>query len=188
MLEGAPFTLTGSARGFVGFWLDRQYGVLAYSPVFLLLPACWAIAWPAARWAALPVVALVIPMSAFVEWWGGFSPAGRYLVPIMPFCAIAVAIAARQALVARAGAALLVPQAIMVAYAWQHPRTLWPIDDRNPLLMRLGPLGRAYEHALPSLRFGELNHAIALAALWIVVNACVAVIVWQRDRAISSPR
>src|SRR5439155_24895705 len=95
MLEGAPFTLTGSARGFVGFWLDRQYGVLAYSPVFLLLPACWAIAWPAARWAALPVVALVIPMSAFVEWWGGFSPAGRYLVPIMPFCAIAVAIAAR---------------------------------------------------------------------------------------------
>jgi hypothetical protein len=71
----------------------------------------------------------------------------------------------------------------MVAYAWQHPRTLWPIDDRNPLLMRLGPLGRAYEHALPSLRYGELNHAVPVAVVWIVINAGIAALVWRHKRA-----
>jgi len=180
MLQGAPFTLAGSARGFVGFWLDRQYGLFAYSPIYLLLPACWAIAWPKARWAILPVIALVVPMSAFVEWWGGFSPAARYLVPIMPFSALAIALAARGTLIARAGAVLLVPQAIMVGYAWQHPRTLWPMDDRNPLLMRLGPLGRAYEHALPSLRYGELNDALAAGVVLLLVNAAAAALVWHR--------
>ncbi len=182
MLEGAPFTAIGSARGFIGFWLDRQYGLFAYSPLYLLLPACWAIAWSNVRWTALPVVALVLPMSAFVEWWGGFSPAARYLVPIIPFCALAIALATRSTFIRRAGILLLLPQAVLVGYAWQHPRTLWPVDDYNPLLTRLGPLGAAYEHALPSLRYGGLGHAFLAGLFLVVVNAGVAALVRRHER------
>ena len=182
MLDGIPMTLGGTGRGLAGLWLDRQYGILAYSPVYLLLPAYWAIAAGHMPWAALPVLAMVVPMAAFVEWWGGFSPAARYLVPIVPFCAMAATYALRKKVVWWTGILLVVPQILVVGYAWQHPRTLWPIDDRNPLLMQLGALGRAYEHALPSLRNGELNHAFVTGLVLVAVNAGVVVFVWCRDR------
>ena len=152
MLEGVPLALGTTGRGFAGLWLDRQYGILAYGPIYVLLPACWAIAMRNVPWAVLPVLAIVAPAAAFTEWWGGFSPAARYLVPTIPFCAVAATYALRNKVVRWTGILLLVPQVVIVAYAWQHPRTLWPIDDGNPLLMQLGSLGRAYEHALPSLR------------------------------------
>jgi len=185
MLDGVPLTLSGTGRGLAGLWLDRQYGILAYSPIYLLLPAYWAIAMGNIPWAALPVIAMVMPMAAWVGWWGGFSPAARYLVPIVPFCAVAATYALRSKVVRWTGILLLVPQVVIVGYAWQHPRTLWPIDDRNPLLMQLGPLGRAYEHVLPSLRYGELNHALVAGLVLFAVNAGVVVLVWCRDRVIA---
>jgi hypothetical protein len=182
MLDGVPLTFSGTGRGLAGLWLDRQYGLVAYSPIYLLLPAYWAIAAGNMPWAALPVLAMVVPMAAFVEWWGGFSPAARYLVPIVPFCAVAATYALRKKVVWWTGILLVVPQILIVGYAWQHPRTLWPIDDRNPLLMQLGALGRAYEHALPSLRYGELNHAFVTGLVLVAVNAGVVVFVWCRHR------
>jgi hypothetical protein len=182
MLAGVPLTLGGMGRGLAGLWLDRQYGLLAYSPIYLLLPAYWAIAAGTVPWAALPVVAMIVPMAAFVEWWGGFSPAARYLVPIVPFCALAATHALRNRVVWLTAIVLLMPQALIVGYAWQHPRTLWPIDDRNPLLMQLGPVGRAYERALPSLRYGELGDAVVAGLVLVALNAGVVVLVWCRDR------
>jgi hypothetical protein len=182
VLDGVPLTLSETGRGLAGLWLDRQHGILAYGPIYLLLPAYWAIATGNMRWAALPVLAIVVPIAAFVGWWGGFSPAARYLVPIVPFCAVAATYALRNSVVRWTGILLLVPQVLIDGYAWQYPRTLWPIDDRNPLLMQLGPLGRAYEHALPSLRYGELSHAFVAVLVLVVVNAGIAVLVWYRDR------
>jgi hypothetical protein len=127
-------------------------------------------------------VAMIVPMAAFVEWWGGFSPAARYLVPIVPFCAVAATYALRNGVVRWTGLLLLVPQVLILGYAWQHPRTLWPVGDRNPLLMQLGPLGRAYEHALPSLRYGELNYAVTAGLVLVAINAGVVVLVWCRER------
>jgi hypothetical protein len=183
-LDGVPLALGGTGRGLAGLWLDRQYGLVAYSPIYLLLPASWAIASGSMPWAVLPVLAVVAPVAAFAGWWGGFSPAARYLVPIVPFCAMAATYALRKNVVRWTGILLLVPQVLIVGYAWQHPRTLWPIDDRNPLLMQLGALGRAYEHALPSVRYGELNHAFVAVLVLFAVNAGVVVLVWCRDRVI----
>ena len=103
----------------------------------------------------------------------------------MPFCAVAATHALRNNVVRWTGILLLVPQVLIVGYAWQHPRTLWPIDDRNPLLMQLGSLGRAYEHALPSVRSGELNHAFVTGLVLIALNAGVVVLVWCRNRVIA---
>jgi hypothetical protein len=48
--------------------------------------------------------------------------------------------------------------------------------------MQLGALGRAYEHALPSLRYGDLNHALVTGLVLVAINAGVVVFVWCRDR------
>lgn len=185
MIDGVPLTVSGALRGFAGLWLDRQYGLFAYAPVYLLLPACWAIAGAGASWTLLPVAALAIPMGAYADWTGGFSPAARYLVPIIPFCAVAMALAARRRAVRWTVAALLVPQAAILAYGWQHPRTLWPTGGLNPLLERLGSLGRMYEHALPTLRAGSLTQAAIAAALILVLNA--ALVAWARAQRPNTP-
>jgi hypothetical protein len=120
--------------------------------VYLLLPAALWVrrqeSWP---W-IVAALALIVP-GAGHQWWAGFSPAGRFLVPLVPIgCLIALPIA-RSAVLRAAALVLLVPQAIMTAYAWQHPRLLWPQGDgeNRVLAILLPPLGRAYR-AIPSFR------------------------------------
>src|SRR5262245_55136003 len=172
MLDTLPFTLEGAPRGFLGLLFDRQYGLLSVAPWYLLMPAAWVLAGRRALWFLLPVLALDLPMAGFIVWWGGFSPAARYLVPLLPFGIAAMAWALEHPIFRRfaiAGAALQIP---ITAYAWQRPRTLWPIGDANPLLDALGPIGRAYEALLPPLTNGQpLLWAVVVLAVALGLNA-----------------
>jgi hypothetical protein len=111
-------------------------------------------------------------MASFVVWWGGFSPAARYLVPLLPFCAAAVAWSPRAP--APPPCRHLAAQSVQVpitAYAWQHPRSLWPVGTSNPLLDALGPVGRAYEYLLPPLTNGQpLLPAVVFLAVVLGLN------------------
>ncbi len=151
MVDTLPFTLSGAPRGLLGLLFDRQYGLVADAPWYFLLPAAWMLAGRRAALFLLPAIALIGPMAGFVVWWGGFSPAARYLVPMLPFCAVALAMALDNAIFRRVAILAAVLQVPITAYAWQRPRSLWPTGDTNPLLDALGPLGRAYEHLLPAL-------------------------------------
>src|SRR4029079_767482 len=118
-----------------------------------LLPAAWWIGrkrnWP---W-LIAVAALLVPAAAHDQWWGGFSPAGRFLLPLIPICCLAARPLVERRVLRYCALALLVPQLIMTAYAWQHPRLLWRQGDgeNRILAILLPPLGRAYR-AIPSLR------------------------------------
>jgi hypothetical protein len=177
MLDTLPFTLSGAPRGVLGLLFDRQYGLVAGAPWYVLLPAAWMVAGRRAALFLLPVAALAAPMATFVVWWGGFSPAARYLVPVLPFCVAAVAWSLERPLFRRVvllGAAVQVP---ITAYAWQHPRSLWPVGTSNPLLDALGPMGRAYEYLLPPLTNGEpIVPAVAVAAATIALNVLLVVV------------
>ena len=50
----------------------------------------------------------------------------------------------------------------------------------GPLLERLGTIGRAYEHALPSLRYGEVDRALVAGILLIAANVAIAALVRRR--------
>jgi hypothetical protein len=152
-LEGVPLSVSGLKYGLAGLWLDRQSGVLAYAPIYWLLPVCWIITrrrtWPY----LVPAALLYLPAAAFLEWWGGFSPAARYLVPIMPLCLVPMAYAMRHRFVRYAAGILLLPQLAIDLVVWQHPRALWPAaSGLNPALDYLGALGHAYARFLPALR------------------------------------
>jgi hypothetical protein len=98
---------------------------------------------------------LFLPMSAFDEWWGGFSPAARYLVPLIPVCAVCLARGLQRRRILWALAALAVPQVVIDAVAWQRPRLLWPQDTgSNVLLDRLGWFGTQMQRLLPDVRHG----------------------------------
>jgi hypothetical protein len=81
-------------RAPVGLLLDRSYGLVPIAPVFLLslagLPAFVRrrAAWPH----GLVGIAVLLPALSWRMWWGGQCPPARFLVPMLPLLAAALAL------------------------------------------------------------------------------------------------
>jgi len=82
-------------EGLLGLLFDQQYGLLMVAPVYALWLA-GAILLLRRREEHAPFILGVIATtlvvaSCFPMWWGGWSPAGRFLVPLLPvlaFCSV----------------------------------------------------------------------------------------------------
>ena len=119
--------------------------------------------------------------AAHSGWWGGFSPAGRYLVPLSPIAACVATIAWRRRLFRYACVVLLIPQIFISADGWQHTRSLWPQGDgHNRILSDLLAWIGAGETMLPSLRVEP--ESSGRAALWVGAFALINFLVWMRLR------
>jgi hypothetical protein len=176
-LERAPFSIAAFAHGAPGLLIDRENGLFWWAPVWMLLPAAWWLRPGLLRW-LLPVAALFIPVAAHDQWWGGFSPAGRFLVPLIPiFCLVALSLV--QCTTSRRTAiGLLVPQLLIAAYGWQHPRTFWPLGNGHNRVLAavLGPLGSA-ERWLPSFRVPSETTWLSAAIVLVAIAALNVVVV-----------
>jgi hypothetical protein len=101
-----PFALYGSripkpmarmtpGRTLLGTFLDGGFGLLVYAPVFVLgLAGLRRLLRRSRRegWAwGLTAVAVLLPVLAWKNWWG-FSPPGRFLIPLVPMLAVAAAV------------------------------------------------------------------------------------------------
>jgi hypothetical protein len=190
-LDGLPLSSSAFGHGAVGLLVDRENGLLWWAPVYALLPAAWWVRRSAAGPWLLPVAALLIPCAAHYQWWGGFSPAGRFIVPLIPvFCLAGLALV--QDRTARYVAlALLVPQLVIAAYGWQHPRALWPQGDgeNRVLAALLGSLGRP-DRFIPSFRTAPDSAWRVSAVLLMAIAALNVALAWAagRTRAAPAPR
>jgi hypothetical protein len=172
--EGNPLSWQAVGSGAPALLIDREHGLLVWAPIYLAACAAW---WHtrATTWSlAVPALFLYLP-SAFNEmWWGGFAPAARFLVPLVPLFAFVLAPALARPAFVRALAVLCVPQLVISAIGWQRPRFLWPRGDGvNRVLDAVPGIGPMINGALPSFRAGPLD-PIAVAA---TIGICVAVIV-----------
>lgn len=157
-----PLALGSFLPGAVGLFIDRQSGLLPYAPVFWLIPACVILTWRETRDLLVPVLAIYVPAAAFeIGWWAGFSPAARYLAPLIPLFAIPVALALRHTIARRVAVVLVAWQCLFDAVLWQHPRWLWPGPSDNRLLGALSLPGALYSAALAPIRqSGLTSHAL----------------------------
>ena len=187
--EALPFSLSTLQAGLVGLWIDRQSGLVAYAPIYWLLPACMIVTWRQSWPFLVPGALLYFPAAAFViGWWAGFAPAARYLVPAIPLLLVPFATALAHPVIRRLTIALCVPQLVLNAVVWQRPRLLWPVDEGNPALTALGPLGRIYEGMLPPIqRQGITSTAIWTAVGLVVVSAGVAAYLRRRGVLAATP-
>ena len=180
LLDVTPVAVQNIPRGFAGLILDRRYGLVADAPIYLAIFAYWTLADRSRRLWLVVVASLVVPMSAYTEWFAGFSPPARYLVPILPLCFVALTdslrVRAMRIVVVMLGAV----QVVFTAFAWHHPRSLWPwIDNWNPLLRDLGHPGHLYARWLPMIDTSSARH-VAIAATTLAAFNAVVVVVGRR--------
>jgi hypothetical protein len=87
-------------RGVLGLLVDQKFGLLFYSPIYLLaLGGAWIMV--KSREQRLLALGLLFATAAFAAsntrvymWWGGSSAPARFLVPILPCLAPMIAVAA----------------------------------------------------------------------------------------------
>lgn len=94
------FSVSTLAEGLPGLALDQEFGLLPYAPVFAFcLPGLVLLARERTRLAVvtiLLVVAVVGTAGSWHMWRGGFNPPARFLVPLLPVLALALARALRE--------------------------------------------------------------------------------------------
>jgi hypothetical protein len=176
-------TLKNLPAGILGLLLDRQYGLIAYGPPYLLaiygliaLPA--TVGW----WRAGPALTIVATYYLFVAsfsfWFGAFSPPSRMLVPVMPIFVVAVAVALHRwrgvgtvSLAACLGAVGWAINAQLVAV----PRLRYNYwDGTSVLLMHLSnQFGVDVSKALPTFIVPDPG-----AYLWAAGFGLVALAIW----------
>jgi hypothetical protein len=115
----------------VGMLFSREYGLLPFAPVYVLafaglwtirsLPLCGG----RAIWVLVAsyLATLLIPYSNPYGLAGGFAPASRMIVPIVPLLAVAAFACARG--LPRVRWLLVGLQIAIDVYVWQWPKTLW---------------------------------------------------------------
>ena len=144
-----------SWRALPGLFLDRSFGLLPIAPVFLLalagLPAVLRRreAWPH----ALVGLAVLAPLLTWRMWWGGQCPPARFLVPMLPFLVVALALrlARPRAGLARWGPGLLLTGAVLVVVAVAEPDRSSPAEPGQPAHAAVGgALGRRPDRRLPA--------------------------------------
>ena len=154
MAERVPLAFDAFKVGVMGLLVDRESGLFVWAPIYLITPAAF---WLAGRrhWSLLVPAGLLFALSAaHDQWWGGFSPVGRFLLPVIPLVVIPAAEGLGSQRLRFTAIALLIPQALISAYGWQYPRTLWPQGDGQNALLSMLPFGQEIQQLIPSFRSG----------------------------------
>ena len=96
---GAGLELSNIPRGILGLLFDQEFGLLLYSPVYVLAVAgAWVmLKRPEMRWPMLGLVAtavgFVLTVVPYYMWWGGWSVPARFLLPVLPLAVPMIAVA-----------------------------------------------------------------------------------------------
>jgi hypothetical protein len=153
--------------GLPALFLDRQFGLLAVAPVFVLaLPGAlrlWTRQTGEALRALLLSAAVLVVGGAFSMWWGGSCPPARFVVPALP--ALAILLAGGLERWPGVGAALGGFGLGVVAVAAQAPRALHNRGDSESALLRVLAPGVDLDGLLPSFVVGDERTVVLAATL-----------------------
>jgi hypothetical protein len=163
-----------------GLLLDRSFGLLWYAPIFLIALAGLGSLVARARRDAWPhlLVGLAVlgPVLGWRMWWGGQCPPGRFLVPLLPILAVALALRVAEPArgLARWRVALLALGVSLAAFMVAEPARLLLLNRGNRPTRVLSALsgGTPLERYLPSLTLPDPAEA-RVALLWLAAFLAV---------------
>lgn len=180
---GTDVDLIGRTRRLVGLLIDREFGIGAWSPIWLLLPIAAALivcSRRPGRWLWLGVVTVGWLNATFVAltmhgWW----VPGRQLVAILPVAAIGIACLAdrHRALLAPVGilGALGAVNWIWLAIEASTDRRTLVVDFMDTTAFPY----RAWSNLLPSGTNGTAEDLVGLAVWTGVIISITGMLVWR---------
>jgi hypothetical protein len=168
--------------GALGLLVDQQYGLLVWAPIFVLAPLGLERLWRRSRAQASLLGAVVIATvgpGILHQWWGGWSPAARFLVPVTGQLVLLAALGLAR--VVRGGpgdralaGALIACQLAIGAACALVPGKVFGTFEAEPRNYYLDLVGRALgcdpTHLIPSLRVSQSG--------WTVMAAACLVAAW----------
>jgi hypothetical protein len=166
-----------------GLLLDQEFGLLVYAPILVLaLPGLVLLLRRDRRQgiAVLLAVASVVAVAGSWHMWrGGFNPPGRFLVPIVPALAVAVALVVHRR-GPTAGAALLAGWSLWAGIGGALDPALVhrDRDETAPFFRQLSG-AREWTGLLPGFVLADPQRR-PLAAVWAV--ALLAAVPWRSRR------
>ena len=156
-LRGVIETANIAGTRLAGLLVDQEFGLLIYAPFLVLVPLGLAVMRHrtiarAIMFACACYLVLVLwPVTNVHGWQGGWNPAGRFMLPLVPLAALALP--AAFAAVPRAGlVVLLALQIFLDGYLWQNPKNLW--NDGDGVAAICGRSGAGICRWLPVIRRG----------------------------------
>jgi hypothetical protein len=176
------FSLSVLPEGLTGLLLDQEFGLLVYAPVFALAVPGLRALWRVSRrltLAALALLAVVLlTAGAWPMWRGGFNPPARFLLPLVPVLALALAAQLREGF--GACAALLLSWGLVAGLAGAvEPRLVHRDRDGTAPLFREYSGAEEWTRLLPAYVLAEPDRW-RLAAVWAVALA-LATLRWRRS-------
>ncbi len=178
--------LAGTVNGFFGLFLDEQWGLLIYTPLYLLAAAGFAALWHGRRGDARALLLVATPyvllVAFYLVWWGEWGPPARYLTPIAPLAIAPLACWAarvrRPVAVAAVTLGALPGLAVMSGFL-ADPQLMYNQPDGHSALFtawaaRLG--WGEWPKIIPSFQFYApsppfLRASWSLALVWAVIAA-----------------
>jgi hypothetical protein len=188
----------GTILGLFGTLFDQQWGLLLYTPLYLLtvlgVIAMLHMQRRELGRCALVAVPYLLLVCSYSVWWAEWNPPGRYAVAILPLCAVPIAASLRVLRTAfgRTAACLLATISLLVCILgmWQ-PWLLYNHPTGKSRLLLL--LGERLTHLyLPSL-FPSLvqlvgSRDLALTVCWAALTCIVVTLLWAFGRPGNQPR
>lgn len=184
--DGLAASVTTIGVRLTGVFFDRETGLLPYAPVYLLsLPGLVALCRTSRRLGfsmlfvlSCYLLALALPIVNPHGITGGWCPAARFLVPVLPLLATACySWAIRMTSQARYLLwPLVILQLALDVFVWQKPKTLWSDGNgHSELLASLGGVGAQLERIFPSwsatdasgMPFVVATLGWVLSAIWL---------------------
>jgi hypothetical protein len=170
------FALATLPEGLPGLLLDQEFGLLVYAPAFVLalpgLVALWRIRRRECVVSVLLLLAVLLTAGSWHMWRGGFNPPARFLVPVLPVLAVALAMAVRDRL--GAGAALALGWGLWLGAAGiLAPGLVHRDRDSTAPVFRAWSGAEEWTRLLPGYVLSEPDRH-ALAAVWAAALALVA--------------
>jgi hypothetical protein len=180
--------------GWVGIWLDAYWGLAATAPVFLLGAAGLPALYRYNRGLTLRLLALTVPYYIAVAstsfWTGGPTPTPRYLVPVLPFLALPLALVFDRwrTAVGRVTAGALIAAGGLIAMA-----SLTAFDaDYSGLRLAgrcLDSFGISMASLLPLIKSEPLSaRSILTTFAWTAAVLALALIVRKREPKLSEEK
>ncbi|MBI4475782.1 MAG: hypothetical protein HY654_01335 [Acidobacteria bacterium] len=171
----AGLTLANVPRGVLGLLMDGQYGLLTYSPIYALAPIgfLFLVRLPQHRWfaatLAMTAILFIVSTTRFYMWWGGWSVPARFLVPVLPMSAAALALTFR-----RLEGRGLLPPLVLATLISAPVLVAAGNSDRIPIASeRWGDATGAHQaaeilrRALPTFIPPHWQGQLPVAALWV---------------------